>query len=234
MAFVHSVFSKSLIVICVLLLACASAQAQTTPTTNQSGEQEERPVSYGLVIDASGSMRAIFEQVVATARSVIKANRSGDKTFVVHYVDADTIEFDTGLTTDQESLEQALDGLYVEGGLTATLDALHRALDFVQRAHADDTNAPPRSRALVLITDGEDRGSQLSNPEALLSRLRQSDVRVYVIGLTDLVKKASNRKQAVSLLTRIAETSGGRVFFPKSFAEMPELLKDLTRDLHKK
>lgn len=191
---------------------------------------EERPVSYGLMFDTSGSMRSILDQVIKTGRTVINANRPGDKAFIMHYVDADTIEFDTGLTGNQAALDEALDDLFIQGGLTATLDALHRALDFVQRPQTGD-DATPRRHALVLITDGEDRGSTQSNPELLLSRLRQSDVQVFVIGLTKL-SDVRNRDKATALMTRIAQESGGRAFFPKSFAEMPDVLKELTRDLH--
>jgi Ca-activated chloride channel family protein len=193
--------------------------------------QEERPVSYGLLIDTTGSMRSILDQVISTGRAVIRANRPGDKTFVMHYVDADTIEFDTGLTPDQVALEAALDDLFIQGGLTATLDALHRALDFTARSRGDDDKGPRRRQALVLITDGEDRGSRQSNPETLLSRLRQSDVQVFIIGLTKMAD-VRNRDKAVALLTGIARESGGRVFFPKSFSEVPGVLQELTRDLH--
>lgn len=191
---------------------------------------EERPASYGLMIDTTGSMRTILSQVIATAHAVVKMNRPGDKTFVMHYVDADTIEFDTGLTANQGALEAALDDLYIQGGLTATLDALHRALDFSLRSREPDDQAP-RRHALVLITDGEDRGSRQSNPEALFSRLRQSDVQVFIIGLTRL-SDVRNREKATALLTRIAHESGGRIFFPKSFSEMPDIIKELTHDLH--
>jgi Ca-activated chloride channel family protein len=151
----------------------------------------------------------------------------------MHYVGADTIEFDTGLTSDKAALEEALDDLFVQGGFTATLDALHRALDFSARSRGEDGSdkASPQRHALVLITDGEDRGSRQSNPEALLARLRQTDVQVFVIGLTKLAD-VRNRDKATALLNSIARESGGRAFFPKSFAEMPGVLQELTHDLH--
>lgn len=191
---------------------------------------EDRPVSYGLIVDTTGSMRTLLGEVITTARAVVGSNHPDDKTFVMHYVDADTIEFDTGLTNDQAALEAALDEMYIQGGLTATFDALHRALDFALRPQVDDTTAP-RRHALVLITDGEDRGSRQANMETLLSRLRQSDVQVFVIGLTHLSKELRNRDKVVSLMTRIAQESGGRAYFPKSLSELPDVLKELTHDL---
>lgn len=192
--------------------------------------QEVRPVSYGLVIDTTGSMRSLLTQVIETGRAIISENRPGDESFVMHYVDSDTIEMDTGWTPDKEALLEALDELFIQGGLTATLDAMHRALGFTTRPRSSSDDNAPRRRALVLITDGEDRGSQQSNPEMLLSRLRNSDVQVFIIGLTKL-SDARNRDKSAALLTRIAQESGGRVFFPKSVSELGSVVKELTHDL---
>jgi Ca-activated chloride channel family protein len=192
---------------------------------------EERPISYGLVIDTTGSLRTLMNEVVETGRAIVSANRPGDEAFVMHYTDSDTIEVDQGWTTNRAALEEALDDLFVQGGLTATLDALHSALTYAARPRSTD-GKESRRRALVLITDGEDRGSRQSNPETLLSRLRESDVQIFVIGLTKLVKEVRNRDKAAALLTRIAQETGGRAFFPKSFTEMPDVLKELTANLH--
>lgn len=194
---------------------------------------EDRPVSYGLLIDTTGSMRTLINEVVETARAVVSANRPNDEAFVMHYTDSDTIEVDQGWTTNRAALEEALDDIFIQGGLTATLDALHSALNYATRPRSSSAdNKELRRHAIVLITDGEDRGSRQSNPETLLSRLRQTDVQVFVIGLTKIVKEMRSRDKAAQLLTRIAQETGGRAFFPKSFAEMPDVLKELTRDLH--
>ncbi|HEY0404463.1 MAG TPA: VWA domain-containing protein [Pyrinomonadaceae bacterium] len=200
------------------------------PQIITSFAQEERAASYGIIVDTTGSMRPILDEVITTAKAIVNANRPGDKTFVMHYVDADTIEFDTGLTNDRDALLAALDDLYIQGGLTATLDALHRALEFSTRARPLDGDKEPR-HALVLITDGEDRGSRQSNPETLLARLRETNVQVFVIGLTKLTKEVRNRDKAVQTLSRIAQETGGRAFFPKTAAELPDAVKELTNDL---
>lgn len=193
--------------------------------------QEEKPVSYGLLIDTSGSMRELLDTVIATGHAVVRGNQAGDQTFLMHYVDSETIEIDEGWTENRAALEDALDDLFVQGGLTATLDALHRALTFDKRPQGFEPNRT-RRHALVIITDGEDRGSRQSNPDLLLARLRESDVQVFVIGLTKLVKEVRSREKALGLLNRIAQESGGRAFFPKTLAELPDVLKELTHDLH--
>lgn len=189
--------------------------------------QDERPIGYGLVVDTTGSLRALITPVIDAGRAIVNANRPGDETFVMHYTDGETIEIDEGWTNNRAALEEALDGLFIQGGLTATLDATHRALTFALRPRSSDDKTD-RRLALVLITDGEDRGSRQSNPEALLSRLRESQVQVFVIGLTKMVKEVRDREKAASLLTRIAQESGGRAFFPKSSSEMEETVKELT------
>jgi Ca-activated chloride channel family protein len=197
---------------------------------------EDRPASYGLLIDTTGSLRTLMNEIVETSRAIVNANRPNDETFVMHYVDSDTIEVDQGWTGNQAALEESLDGLFIQGGLTATLDALHSALGYAtrpRRSSSDDgSNKGPRRLALVLVTDGEDRGSRQSNPETLLARLRQSDVQVFVIGLSKLTKEMRSREKAMALLARIAQESGGRAFFPKSTSELPEVVKELTHDLH--
>jgi Ca-activated chloride channel family protein len=206
-----------------------------TTQTIEALALEDRPVSYGLVIDTTGSLRTLINDVIEAGRAVVGTNRPGDETFVMHYTDSDTIEVDQGWTTNRAALEEALDDIFIQGGLTATLDALHSALNYATRPRSSSSSTGGkelRRRALVLITDGEDRGSRQSNPETLLSRLRESDVQIFVIGLTRIVKELRNRDKAAALLTRIAQETGGRAFFPKSFAEMPDVLKELTRDLH--
>lgn len=197
---------------------------------------EDRPAAYGLLIDTTGSLRALLNEVVETSRAIVAANRPGDETFVMHYVDSDTIEVDQGWTDNQAALEESLNDLFIQGGLTATLDALHSALAYATRprrsSSGDEKGSPRRRLALVVITDGEDRGSRQSNPETLVARLRQSDVQVFVIGLSKLSKEMRNREKAMSLLMRIAQESGGRAFFPKSTSELPEVVKELTHDLH--
>lgn len=193
--------------------------------------QEEWPISYGLLVDTSGSMRERLDEVIGSAHAIIKENRPDDETFIMHYVSSDLIEVDQGWTSNVAALDESLDDLFVQGGLTATLDALHRGLTFATTPRGKDNQAT-RRHALVIITDGEDRGSRQSNPDILLARLRESDVQVFVIGLTRLVKEVRSREKALGLLTHIAQETGGRAFFPKTLAELPEVVKELTHDLH--
>src|SRR5690242_2181715 len=48
---------------------------------------EERPVTVGIVVDASGSMRARQAQVAAAALSFVRASNPEDEIFVVNFND---------------------------------------------------------------------------------------------------------------------------------------------------
>src|SRR5699024_3189531 len=117
-----------------------------------SFEKEETPVSYGLVIDNSGSLRSQLGLVAAAARLAVEGNRQGDRTFVVRFIASDNIKVLEELTDDKAALGKALDSMYVERGQTALLDALYLAGKYLQeKAPAGGAG---RRRALLLVSDG--------------------------------------------------------------------------------
>jgi len=93
-----------------------------------------------------------------------------------------------------------------------------------------------RRRALIVVTDGEDRGSQYTQEE-LFQRLREEDVQIYVIGFVNELDKEggvirkSPREKAVALINRMAKETGGRAFFPESLSELPQIADEIVRDL---
>jgi Ca-activated chloride channel family protein len=93
-----------------------------------------------------------------------------------------------------------------------------------------------RRRALIVITDGEDRAS-FYNQEQLFARLREADVQIFVIGFVNeldkeggLIRK-SPRERAVNLINKLASETGGRAFFPTSLTELPQIASEIVRDL---
>src|SRR4030095_482034 len=79
----------------------------------------------------------------------------------------------------------------------------------------------PRRRALVLVTDGEERNS-FYKAEKMLSLLGSSDVQIYPIGFIGELKTKPAAK-AKSLLTQLATDTGGRAFFPASTGELQNI-----------
>jgi Ca-activated chloride channel family protein len=199
------------------------------PQTISYFSREELPVSYGLVVDASGSQRTLLNYTIEAGRNIVSSNKPEDEAFVMRFVDADTIQVEQGFTSNKAALSDALDNIYVEGGLTALIDAVNQSLDYLKKGKRSAES--PARQAIILITDGEDRGSR-THADALLNRLREEDAQIFIIGLTKMSNLQSSREKAASFLTRIAEASGGRAFFPKSPAELPGVVEEITRNLH--
>ncbi|MDQ3819770.1 MAG: VWA domain-containing protein, partial [Acidobacteriota bacterium] len=197
--------------------------------------KEEVPISYGLAIDTSGSMRSQLSQVIEAGKTIINTNKPGDETFLVRFISSDKIEEVLDFTSRKEDLMDAIDTFYIEGGQTAVVDAVYVSAEHVAEYKKGD-ESDRRRRALIVVTDGEDRGSTYTQEE-LFQRLREEDVQIYVIGfVNDLDKEGgvirkSPREKAVNLITRIAKETGGRAFFPQSLSELPQIANEIIRDL---
>jgi Ca-activated chloride channel family protein len=197
--------------------------------------KEEVPISYGLAVDTSGSLRSQLQSVIDSGKTIVNSNRKGDETFLVRFISSDKIETVQDFTANQDLLIDGLDSLYVEGGQTAVIDAVYLTADHVAEYKKGD-DSDKRRRALIVITDGEDRSSFYS-PDKLFARLREADVQIYVIGFVNeldkeggLIRK-SPRDKAVNLLNKIATETGGRAFFPQSLSELPQIAGEIIRDL---
>lgn len=195
--------------------------------------REEVPINYGLVVDTSGSMRTQIEKVIEAGKIIVGSNKRDDEAILISFIDSDKIEIKQDFTADKSQLEDALDDLYVQGGQTAVIDAVYLSSERVSQHRKDEDR---RLRALILITDGEDRRS-FYNQEQLFAKLREEDVQIFVIGFVDeldsqrgLIRK-STRDKAVALIERLAKESGGRAFYPKSLSELDGIANEIVRDL---
>lgn len=192
--------------------------------------KDERPVTCGFVIDASGSVRRILMGLIGAAKTVVAGLHPGDEGFVARFVGRDNFQIKQEITSDRESIEDALDDIYVEGGQTALLDAVDNTLKYLDENRPADVNS--RRRILILVTDGEDRASRLNDSKAMLARLRQSDVQVFVIGLTKFSGLQSSGNKAINLLNGMAEQTGGRALFPDSSSGLPDVATHIAHDIH--
>lgn len=205
------------------------------PQAIENFTREEVPISYGLAVDTSGSLRTQLQSVIDAGKTIINSNKAGDETFLVRFVSSDKIETVQDFTANKEMLIDGLDGFYVEGGQTAVIDAVYLSAEHVSDYKKGD-EGDRRRRALIVITDGEDRNS-FYKQEQLFARLREEDVQIFVIGfVNELDKEAglirkSPREKAVSLITKLASETGGRAFFPDSIAELPQIAADIVKDM---
>jgi Ca-activated chloride channel homolog len=193
----------------------------------------ESPVSYGIAVDNSGSMRPLLDYAARAGALILEGNKPEDEAFVVRFVGRDKIETLEDFTSSREALTDALGSMYVEGGLTALIDAVYAA---VERAEERRKSKPPHAGAVVLITDGEDRGSARKR-EQLLELLRGSGVKVFAIGLIHGLGNESGfiqrspRARAAQLLDEIARESDGRAFYPKTAGQLAEATAEIKRGM---
>jgi VWFA-related protein len=189
-------------------------------------KHEDIPLSLGLVIDNSGSMRNKRERVNSSALSFVRESNPEDETFIVNFDDSAYLEQDfTGSIGD---LIDALDNLDTRGE-TALYDAVYLSVDHVKTGKKD-------KKVVLLISDGEDNVSKYGFNK-VVEALRESKVTLYAIGLLEendqrggLFKKPPSKK-AKEALARFAEITGGQAYFPKSLDEVEELVKTIAHDL---
>jgi Ca-activated chloride channel homolog len=205
------------------------------PQTIETFTREEVPISYGLAVDTSGSLRSQLQSVIDAGKTIINSNKPGDETFLVRFISSDKIENIQDFTSNKDLLMDGLDSFYVEGGQTAIIDAVYVSAEHVSE-YKKGNEGDRRRRALIVITDGEDRNS-IYKQDQLFALLREEDVQIFVIGfVNELDKEAafirkSSHDKAVGLINRLATETGGRAFFPESVSELPQIATEIVRDL---
>jgi Ca-activated chloride channel family protein len=197
--------------------------------------REEVPISYGLAVDTSLSLRNQLQSVIDAAKTIINSNKRGDETFIERFISSDKINIEREFTANKDDLIETVDNLYLEGGQTAVVDGVYLAAEHVAE-YKKGNDSDRRRRALIVITDGEDRHSFYTEAQ-LFQRLREEDVQIYIIGFTNeldkeggFIKKSPHDK-AVALINKFAADTGGRAFFPQSVSELPEIANAIIRDM---
>jgi Ca-activated chloride channel family protein len=196
-------------------------------------EPDERPIDYGIAIDGSGSVRSLLPSILETVRLIIVNRRPDDQIFIEKFVGRGNIQKHHDFSTDTNALIESLKTFKIEQGQSAVIDALYTAVQYVDEHSKANRD---RRKALVIVTDGEDRNS-IQTEEDLIKLLHERGVQVFVIGLLmDLDSDAgyirkSPRERAEKLLKTVAEESGGRVFLPAKKEQLIDAAKEIILDL---
>jgi len=197
----------------------------------------EVPIFNALVIDNSRSLRTQLQKVVEAGKIIIGTNKPRDEATVVRFVSADKIEVVQEFTTNKSMINNALDNLFVEGGQTAIIDAVYKAAQMVQKYQNSQKKEDVKLRTLILVSDGDDRGS-LYDERLLFELLRNSFVQIYAIGFTgdlpdvpDPETGISRRQKARAFLTRLAQETGGKVYFPDSMEQLGKIALEISAEL---
>jgi len=187
-------------------------------------KREDVPVSMGLIIDNSGSMRDKRAKVEAAALALVKASNPDDEVFIVNFNDEAFLDNPHGkdFTSDIKEMEDALTRIDSRGG-TAMRDAIRMSIDHVkEKAHKD-------KKVLVVVTDGNDNSSVVSL-EDLVKAAQQSEVLIYTVGLlTDEERREAKRAQKA--MEALAEATGGETFFPRDVSEVERIANQVAHDI---
>jgi len=181
---------------------------------------EDVPVSMGLLIDDSGSMREKRARVEASALALVKASNPQDEIFIVNFNDEAFL--DVPFTNDVSKMQQGLSRIDSRGG-TAMRDAINMSLDY------EKAQAKKDKKVLIVVTDGNDNASSASL-ERVVQRAVQSDVLIYAVGLLGEEERheAAKAKRALKELT---SSTGGMAFYPKETSEVNDLALEIARDI---
>ena len=189
-----------------------------------SFKREDVPVSLGLIVDNSGSMRDKRAKVEAAALTLVKDSNPEDEVFVVNFNDEAFNDLPHGkdFTNNIKEMEEALTRIDSRGG-TAMRDAIRMSIDHLkEKAHKD-------KKVLVVVTDGNDNSSLVSL-ENLVKASQQSGVLIYSVGLLS-EEERREAKRAERALEALAEATGGETFFPKEVSEVERIAHQVARDI---
>ena len=182
--------------------------------------REDVPVSMGIIIDNSGSMREKRPKVAAAALELVKASNPQDEVFIVDF--NDVAYLDAPFTNNIKKLEQVLDKIDTRGG-TAMRDAISMSIDYAK------AEGKKSKKVLLVITDGNDNTSN-ETLEQLVRKARQSEVLIYCIGLLNDEEPREGRA-AKRALKALAEASGGLDYYPKSLSEVESITPQIAHEI---
>jgi Ca-activated chloride channel homolog len=183
-------------------------------------KREDIPVSVGIVVDNSGSMRDKRKGVNAAAMKFVQSSNEKDEVFIVNFNEEAFLDAD--FTDSIPLLEEGLEKIDARGG-TALYDAIAMSLE-----HMSD-RATLDKRVLIAITDGEDNASRISL-EKVVQDVERSNVMIYTVGLLNGEDGRSDRR-AKRALEEISKASGGAVFFPKDPDEVLTIASAIANDI---
>jgi Ca-activated chloride channel family protein len=189
------------------------------PQNIVSFRHEDIPVSMGIVIDNSGSMREKRAKVNQAALNLVRSSNPDDEVFVVNF--NDEYYLDQDFTNDLLKLKEALEKIDAKGG-TALYDALEAsALHLKQDARLE-------RKVLFLVTDGEDTASRDTLEQAVKQLQEENGPSVYAIGILGDEEHPKRARRALEIM---AQRTGGVAFFPGTLDEVDEISRQVAHDI---
>ena len=182
---------------------------------------EDTPVTIGLIIDASGSMRPKLSDVVAASTAFARSSNPQDELFAIRFNDDVQRLIPTRpflLAGDLGAFEAAVRSVRADGR-TALYDGIMAGLDHL----AVGTRG---RKVLVVISDGGDNASDVKL-DAVLARARDSNAAIYTVGIYD----ADDLDRNPGVLKSLARTTGGERYEPRSLADLSTTCQRIAREI---
>jgi Ca-activated chloride channel homolog len=187
--------------------------------------RQDIPVTMGLVIDNSGSMREKREQVNTAAMTFVRTSNPQDEAFVVNFNDEYYLDTEGDFTSDQRDLNDALGRIDTRGS-TALYDAVIGSLTHIKKGHKD-------KRVLLLVTDGDDDASQKTF-EDTIKAAEQSSATIYTIGVFSQDDREHEKRMvrhSKKVLEELAEATGGEAYFPENLSQVTPICEQVAREI---
>lgn len=180
----------------------------------------DSPVTLGLVVDNSGSMRTKRDEVLQAGLAFARESNARDEFFVVNFnnIVVPGLPPQTPFTDSLPMLQHALYYGRV-GGQTALYDAVSYSLRHLERGHHEQ-------RTLIVVSDGGDNVSKISQAD-VLDQIESSRATIYTIGLAD----PENRDLNPAVLRKFAALSGGEYFQPKKLDDVLPIFEQICKDI---
>ena len=188
-------------------------------------KQEDVPVSFGLVVDNSGSMRDKRPQVNAAALTFVKTSNRQDEGFVVNFNDDYYLDTEHDFTSDLEEMKTALERIDARGS-TALYDAVIGSLDHLKKGTRD-------KKVILVVTDGEDNASRHSL-ENTVEQAQRNNAVIYAVGVfsdDDIKHNHRAMKKARTALSQLANATGGLAFFPEDASDTEAICTQIAHDI---
>lgn len=181
---------------------------------------EDMPVTAGLIVDGSASMRPKRQQTIEAALAFASYSNPQDEMFVVHFNENVSLGLSgpAPFTSDRQELRAAL-MRSPNAGRTALYDAIATGLKQLEQGART-------KKVLVIFSDGGDNSSDHKLREIVEAAAR-SNVIIYTIGLFD----ENDRDRNPRVLTRLAHMTGGQAFLPKPGLDEAEVCKRIAREI---
>jgi Ca-activated chloride channel homolog len=190
---------------------------QPQPIT--SFKREDIPVSIGIVVDNSGSMRTKRNAVTKAVVNLVQSSNPKDEVFIVNFNDEPWLDQD--FTNSIPLMREALDRVDSRGG-TALYDAVMASADHLAKG------AQREKKVLLVITDGDDNESRESLEQAVRTVQNDNGPTIYAIGI---LSPEDRRRTAKRALEALSLQTGGVAFFPKNLEEVDEITQEVARDI---